>query len=275
LAKRSDIIAIFTLASLGSIAKIFGGIEFGSRALFIDALTCIANLVALALTTHFLRLSLAPPDEDHPYGHYRVALGGPFSTLLAYSFIGGIAVTELINVEPYRVSIYAAICAGLGLLLYLGAILRARSVGGALSTYAVFTWTEVFESSITIGAAVGGALLSYVIDYAGAIAITTFIFYELIKEGREFLTIISDITHPELVYKISRDLERHGFKVKYVRIRRVSHNVYQGDVTIVLDPSISLDEAHRIADKVERLLKEKYGVEVVVHVEPARSSKTR
>ncbi len=260
--------SILTLATLGAIVKIFGGFEFGSRALFIDALTCLANIVALVLTTHFLKQSLIPPDKDHPYGHRRIALGGPFSTLLAYSFVGGIAITDLVNVEPYHVSIYAAICAGLGLAFYLGAITLSKRVGGFLSTYAVFTWTEVFESSVTIIAALGGAMLSYIVDYAGAIAITAFIFYELFEEGRQFLELISDITHPQLAKEVVVELRRRGLRVKSIRLRKVSHDYYQGDVTIELDPHTTLDQAHKVADEVEKFLREKFGIEAVVHIEP-------
>ncbi|NPA97579.1 MAG: cation diffusion facilitator family transporter [Crenarchaeota archaeon] len=270
--KRYNLVyVIFALAVLGSIVKIFGGFEYGSRALFIDALTSMANLVALGLTAHFLKMSLAPPDKDHPYGHYRVALGGPFSTLIAYAFVGGIAVTDLVKVSPYHVSIYAAICAGIGLFLYLGAILLSRKLGGALSTYAVFTWTEVLESSITIAAALGGAIFSYLVDYVGAIVITAFIFYEIVEEGRKFLEMISDITQPQLIEEIVSELSKRGLRVKCVRIRRVSHSVYQGDITIELDPNTPLDKAHQVADEIENLLRNKYRVEAVVHVEPRSS----
>jgi len=260
--------ALLSLAVAGALVKILGGFIYGSKALLVDALTSMANILALALSIHFLSLSTKPPDEDHPYGHRRLALGAPLVTLMAYSFVGGVAVTELIHVAPYRISIYASYCAAIGLALYAAVIALAKRVSRYLSTYAVFTYTELIESGITIVAAVGGALLSYFIDYCGAIAITGFIFYELVEEGRSLLTKISEYAEPRLLREIAETLRSMGIDVRCVRVHSVEEGLYRGDVTIAVDPRKSVEEVHRVADEVEKILRERFGVEVVVHVEP-------
>lgn len=55
--------------------------------------------------------------------------------------------------------------------------------------------------------------------------------------------------------------------VRAVKVRK-SGSVYHADVTITVDENLTVKEAHEIADKVEKTLREVLGGEVTVHVEP-------
>ncbi|HDI02268.1 MAG TPA: cation transporter, partial [Ignisphaera sp.] len=188
------LVLIVMLSIIGGLFKILGGIIYGSKSLFVDAMTSIANTFAIIVTVYFFRISFIPPDKDHPYGHYRLALGGPITTIAAYSFVFGIALMDLIETagRSYTVSIYAPIMAVLGFVVYAIAIALAKKMGGVFTTYARFTVSELIESSTTIATSLAGALLSYLVDFAGAIALLAYLFKELVGNTREVIAHISD-----------------------------------------------------------------------------------
>ncbi len=105
-------------------------------------------------------------------------------------------------------------------------------------------------------------------DYCGAIALLIYLLYELYRSSSELLHMLSDVAPVDVAEAIARDLTSMSLEVRAIRIRRVSRDVLQGDIVIALDPRLSLEEAHRIADIVEALVRSKYGAEIVVHVEP-------
>ncbi len=263
------LVAILLFSGLGGLVKILGGILYGSRALFVDALTSIANFISIIATIYYYHKSLLPPDLDHHYGHHRLGFGGAFTTIMAYSFVAGLSVWELLSIEPYRVSPLAPVFAFLGLVFYTIAIALSKKAGEYFTPYAVFTVSELIESVTVIIASFLGSVYYYLIDYAGAFVIVGYLFYELHDIARDFIKVMSDIApEPGLVKNIRREIERIGPKVINIRLRMLRKNYYQGDVIIRVDPSMSVEEAHRIADEIERILREKYNVEVVVHIEP-------
>ncbi len=269
---RLMLAAILLFSGLGGAVKIVGGVFYGSKALFIDALTCIANFVSIIATIYYYRKSLLPPDLDHHYGHHRLGFGGAFTTIMAYSFAAGLSIWELSSLEPYRVSPMAPFYAFLGFIFYAIAIFLSKRAGEYFAPYAVFTVSELIESVTVIVASLLGSVYSYLIDYAGAVVIVGYLFYELYDIARDFIKVMSDIApEPSLVKNIRREVEEMGLKVISIRLRMIRRGYYQGDIVIRVDPSMNVEEAHRVADEVEKRLKEKYNVDVIVHVEPCVS----
>ena len=262
--------AILILSVLGGIIKIVGGVFYGSKALVVDAFTSIANIVSAILVIYFYNKAMRPPDRDHMYGHYRLTIAGPIYTVVIYSAVFGIVATELIFSfgREYVVSKYAPVMAFIGFIIYLGAIFLSKDVDISFRIYAKFTGGELIESIVTIFASLSGALLSYIIDFMGAILLSTFILYELYVSTRNIMSIVSDETSKEIIRDIEMEMSGLGVRVERIRVRRIIEDVYHGDVTVSLPPQMSVEEAHEIADEIEKTLKEKYNIDVTVHIEP-------
>jgi len=268
--RGGKLVLVVLLALGGALAKILGGVLYGSRALMVDALTSVANLLALGGTIYYYRKSLVPPDEDHHYGHYKLSLGGAFVTLITYSFVAGLAVAEILFAGEYSVDVRAPAAAAVGMLFYGGAIVVARSAGSFFAPYSVFTASELIEGATVLGASLGGALLSYAIDLAGACVITLYLFYELYDVSRDFMERVGDVAPPtSIVRKVVSEVEKiPGVKVKRLRLRYVAAGRYQGDIVVGVDPKKSVGEAHAISNKIEEVLSKRFGIDVVVHIEP-------
>ncbi len=262
-----QIILVLTLSLLGGIVKILGGILYGSKALFVDAMTCMANFVALVATIHYYRVSLIPPDEDHHFGHSRLGFGGALVSILAYSFVAGVVIVDLLSTREYTVSILAPVFAGLGFILYLGAILVAKRISYFFGPYAMFTYSELIESITVIAASLGGALYSFYIDFAGAIILTAYIFYEVYDVAKDMFHYLSDMAPPPgLLKEIKNVIESKGYNVERLRMRTILKGLYHGEAIIVVPRDMSAGDVARIIEEIVESVKKKYNVDLVISI---------
>ncbi len=259
---------LFSFSALAATFKIVGGVVYGSKSLLVDALTSIANLVALAATIMYFMRSLRPPDEDHHYGHRRLTYGGTILTLMSYSFVAGIAVTELMSPRPYSVSINAPILAVLGLVTYSVVVVLSRRWGKAFLPYSVFTVSELIESGVVIASSVAGALYSYIIDYVGAWILAAYIFYELTSITRDVIKIVSDTAPPQpTIEKIARILRELGLEPTRIRLRMVDDVTLHGDIVVRVPSSMMVIEVNDLIAEAERVIKERFNADVTIALE--------
>lgn len=261
------IMVVLVLSLLGGIVKVVGGVFYGSKALLVDALTSIANFVALLATVHYYRKSLMPPDEDHHFGHARLGFGGALVSALAYSFVAGVVVVDLSLTTTYRVSILAPVFAIAGFVFYLGAILVASRISYFFSPYTMFTVSELIESAIVISASIGGALYSFYIDYTGAIILAAYIFYEVYDVVKDMFYYLSDIAPPtRLVEGVKEVIEAKGYGVERIRVRTILKNTYHGEAVIVVPKDMSAGEVARVIRDIAGEVKKRYNVDLIITI---------
>jgi len=269
------LIALVVFSLIGGALKIYGGVIGESKSVLVDALTSIANSLAIIFVSIFFRAGLEPPDADHHYGHHRLMLGGPISMLMLYSFVAGVIILDLVSTagRDYSVGYEAPIFAAIAVIPYGLAILMARHYSLTVG-YASFTTIELIESATSIISSTCGIVVSFVIDYLGAIALTCFLFVELAKNFREVMVSISDVASQSVVDRILDNARRYGLKVDKLRVRKILENVYQGDMIVRVSSDKSLEEIHAIIDTVERDLKLS-GIDMSIHVEPSIRERRR
>jgi len=260
---RLLLILVFSLA--GGIFKIAGGIIYHSKSVLVDALTSMANLASLVLILAFMKKSSMPPDENHHFGHVRLKFGGSIFTLMAYSFVAGIALMEVLSSKAYTVSLGAPAMAALGLICYLMAIsLSKESRGGPLGYYATFTVSEVIEGITVIASSLTGAIYSYIFDYLGSIALTFYVFYELLKSFKDLTLKVSDIAPPlRIVEGIKKSFESRGLSVEELKMRYIDEKTLEGHMIIIMDKN-NMEEFEEALSEAKREAKEKYNAEIFV-----------
>jgi divalent metal cation (Fe/Co/Zn/Cd) transporter len=263
-------ITILILSIIGGAIKVVGGIFYGSKALIVDAFTSIANIIAAMLVIYYYNRARMPPDKDHMYGHHRLTIGGPIFTVVVYSTVFGIVFTDLLyNVgKEYVVSEYAPLMAFLGFIVYSIAILLSKGVDVSFKIYAKFTGGELIESIVTILASLSGAFISYLIDFTGAIILSLYIIYEIYVSVINMISVISDETSRDILNEIENELKRVGLDIERIRVRRIIENIYHGDIIVRFPAQTSVADAHIIVDEIEKALKDKYNIDITVHIEP-------
>jgi len=269
--KVSDLILVIIFSAVGGIFKVLGGVVFESKSVFVDAMTSIANLVAAVLVATYTRKSFAPADADHPYGHDRYKYSSMAATLIIYAFVLGLLTADIYGSagRPYRVSLYASLMAALGMVFYAGAIAISKRGGSAGQLYAEYTAGELIEGATTILSSLGGALLNYIIDFIGAVFLISYFAFTTVKSSIELIELIADRIEPSKLNFIKQFFESRGLKLERLRVRKYTDELIYGDAVVCLPATMSLDEVHRVVDKVEEDLK-KMHIDIVVHVEPCK-----
>lgn len=227
-------------------------------------MTSVANLLALLLAVRYWRSSLKPPDEDHHFGHYKLAFGGSITTLMIYSFVAGLVVLKLTDLREYTVSLEAPLMALLGVLCYVIAVLASSKLRGVFMHYSKFTVSELIEGVAVITSSLAGALFSYLIDYAGAVILTLYIFYELREVFSEVMEYVGDAAPSlDLTRVVKEEFNKNGLSLGNLRLRNIDGTHYQGVATVLVRPEDDIVILSKKVGKVKETL-HGLGVDLVI-----------
>ncbi|HLC01108.1 MAG TPA: cation-efflux pump [Candidatus Bathyarchaeia archaeon] len=258
--------------SLGLIVNSLAIVSDGLHAL-LDAITTVALFIAV-------KAALKPPDEDHLYGHEKFETIG--------SLIGGmilVAVALIIFYEAVMRSVQGvSVNEGLSLVGF-GAIgftfcidvfriAIFRKASHESSTTQVGLYHAVADLSSTIIAFLGFGLATlagiYWGDAIASIALGIFLSYLSLKLIRSNIMELSDTASKDMVQKIRKEiLSEHGvLKNENLRARKVGSKTFI-ETTVQVFASMSLDEAHALASRIEGNLTRAFGnVDATIHIEP-------
>ena len=265
-----DEVVVVALVAGGAAVKTYGFVASSSRALFVDAMTCIASVVAAVLFARYSIISRNPPDADHPYGHTRYLILSSILTIIIYSFVAGVSAAGLIysGTAEDLISPVATYTALAGMALYAGAVYIARRVEQAGSSLAYFSSSEILESVVTLAAVALGSTVSPLYDFGGGVVLTAFLIYGLVREARELVPYVVDYAPPELIREVEEVARGLGLEVSEVRMRAFMKGRYRGEVVVKVPADADLQRAHELADKLVKEL-ERRGICVSVHYEPS------
>jgi len=281
-AERITIVSMVVTTFMGAVESL-AGLLFGSVAFVAAGVDALADTVTSVGVIVGLRVSKRPPDAEHLYGH-RQAETLASMALAVVLFLAGIRVAYS-AVE--RLYLGAAVQATLELSLFgvlaiflLGALankkIRTGRQTGNLSVVADGYHT-LSDSASALAVLVG---LIFVrqgypqVDPIIALGISVLITWWSLRIGRDALNILMGVSPgPEVMANI-REVCRSVPGVidcHRCRARRVGSRIL-ADLHVLVDPEMSIEDAHEIATQVERRLKAKVKglASVVVHVEPHR-----
>ena len=268
--------------------KFIAGIVGHSAAMVADAVHSLSDFLTDIIVIIFVRISGKPQDKSHDYGH------GKYETL-AMTMIGvallvvaiGILYNGAVQIAawangaqleaPGTLALWAALLSiVLKEAVYHYSMVKARQ----LQSQAVEAnaWHHRSDALSSIGTAVGigGAIFLgqrwTVLDPVASVIVGAFIVkvaVDLLRNGIGDLmeqslpdAVEEEILH--LVEALPGDIHPHD-----LRTRRIG-NHYAIELHILMDGTITLNEAHDKASEVEDLLRTHYGPDthVAVHVEP-------
>jgi cation diffusion facilitator family transporter len=253
----------------------------GSLALFSDAAESVVNVVAGVAVLVSVRLSLQPPDYEHPYGHAKAeylsgALEGSMILVAALVIIYG-AVPRLVH--PVAVSRLGAgvLLSLLGSLINLGLFFRLRSVAERTQSMALYAnsrhiLTDLWTSAgVLLSIVIIGLTRWYLLDPLIAIAVALNIVREGWRVAARALAELMDTRLPEDEEKvIMQALDENPAVLGYHRLRsRGSGRSRFAEVDIFVDPRMSVKAAHELVARLEgRIIGLLPNLITTVHIEP-------
>ena len=289
--------SIYKITLVGSLVnfmlmafKFVAGILGHSSALVADAVHSLSDFATDIVVIVFVKISGKPEDDDHRYGH------GKYETLataiigLALFAVGvgllvggGTKVADVINglVLPAP-SMIALIAAAVSILAKEVLYRYTVRVGKNLNSQAVVAnaWHHRSDAFSSIGTliGVGGAIFLgekwRILDPIAAIVVSGFIIKVSIDLIKPCIDELLERSLPAETENQILDIITSFPEVSsphHLRTRRIGNHIAI-EVHIRMDGMITLEDAHTVATKVEKRLKEEFGPDthVGIHMEPVK-----
>jgi cation diffusion facilitator family transporter len=266
------------------ILKYWAGIITGSIALIADAWHTLSDSISSIVLLFGIKFSKKPADKDHPFGHGRYELVtaltiGAILGLIGYSFLLG-SVEKLIDHETAQFGLAAIVVTILSILGKEGLAQYSFFIGRKSNNKAVTAdaWhhrSDAITSIIILMGILFGSRFWW-IDGVLGIIVSVFIFYVSYKICSEAINRLLGEKPDEATLGQIRDI---SFQIanRDLYLHHIHIHTYgdHKEITfhIRLPSEMTLEEAHRIATRIERRILEELNIQATIHMEPLHDLK--
>ncbi len=262
-------------------AKLVAALLTGSMSLLSEALHSATDIVASALAYVGVRAASAPPDERHPYGHGKIetlaGFGESILLFLMVLYLIGEGIHRLLQgvvLESLELGLAVMSLSTLTSLLIGQYVLRVgrRTRSLALLSNGQHLMVDFWTSAGVLLALLLIRLTGWTpLDPLLAIGIALWLLRGAWRLATQaFHELIDQRLPDEEIAHIDRVIRSDARVISYhnLRTRRAGAMRYI-DLHIVVPADWSLQQAHAVADELEkRLERELSPAEVVIHVDP-------
>lgn len=287
-AKRRASALSLTYNVLFTAAKLVAALLTGSMSLLSEALHSATDIVASTLAYVGVRAASAPPDERHPYGHGKIeTLAGFGESILLFMmvlYLIGEGIHRLIRgveLQSLELGLAVMTLSTLSSLLVGQYVLRVgrRTRSLALLSNGQHLMVDFWTSVSVLVALLLIRLTGWTpIDPILAIGIALWLLRGAWRLATQaFHELIDQRLPNEEMDHIDRVIRADPRVISYHNLRtRRSGAMRYIDLHIVVPADWSLQQAHAVADELEkRLERELAPAQVVIHVDPYDPAKAR
>ena len=268
-----------------SLMKLIAGIVAHSGAMISDAVHSASDVFSTIVVIIGIRFASKESDKEHPYGHERLECVAAIVLAMVLFMTGlGIGMDAFRNIVsgdygnlqvPGVLALIAALVSIVSKeAMYWYTRYHAKKIdSGALMADAWHHRSDAFSS---IGALVGiaGARMGYpVMDAIASLVIFLFIMkasFDIFKDAMDKMVDHScdDETEKEIFDCVMKNQNVRG--IDLLKTRKFGNKIYV-DMEIQADGSITLQEAHDIAERVHDQIEMEFPKvkHIMVHVNPA------
>jgi len=280
--KKAEKGALISIAAyiVVSAAKLLIGRFANSEALWADGLNNATDIIASIAVLIGLRVAQKPADKEHKYGHWKAENVASLVTSLIMLAVGAqvliSSIQTIIAGETESPDMVAAIVGIVSAILMYGVYFYNKNLAAAVKSSALLAaakdnrsdaWTSIGTAIAIFAASFGLGWL----DSLTAIVVAILILKTAIDIFRESVFSLSDGFDDALVLQYEQAIATlpEVMSVKSIRGRMYGANVFV-DVVIAMEKTLTVEESHRVADEIERMLAERFQVfDTDVHIEPA------
>ena len=271
-----SVIAAFFLTGF----KLVIGLLTGSLGLLSEALHSGLDLVAAVITWFSVRISDTPPDKNHHYGHGKIenfsALIETFLLLITCAWIIYEAIHRLMSGNTrIEVNIFSYIVVLTSIAIDIArsrALYRvARKYNSqALEADALHFSTDIWSSAVVLLGLILAQFELYFADSVAALAVALIVLGVSWKLGKRATDMLLDRTPAALVAQLESLLDQAKGILRYHDLKvRTSGAENFIEVTIHVQPGLSIEKAHSISNRLEKTITETIPRSYVhVHIEP-------
>lgn len=269
---------IFNLILFGF--KIAVGVLSSSISVIADAVNNLSDAASSAVTLFGFKMSKKPADKEHPFGHARVEYMSSAVIAIVILLIGAellkSSVENIINPEAVLISPVTLIVLAVAILVKLFMAGFYRKVGKRINSVSLFasatdSRNDVFMTAgVLIGAAVQYIFKVEIDGYIGAV-VAVFILvsgFSILKDSLS--PLLGEAPSEELIDSIYGEIV--GYEGVLGIHDLVVHSYGPARIFATVHVEMSAKEnslfCHGVLDNIERNVKKKLGVDLVIHLDP-------
>ncbi len=260
--------------------KLTAGVIAGSVAMIADAANNFSDAASSVITLIGFRLAGQKPDKEHPFGHGRIeyVAGLIVSVLIIFMGfeLGRSSIEKIISPSPAEFS-YAAVGVLAAAILvkvwlfYFNRKIAKRINSSSIAATATDSLSDVIATSVVLAALIGGQYTDFPIDGVAGLVVALFIF----KSG---WGAVKSTQAPLLGRPMSKELAKEidALALEHENILGIHDLIYHdygpGRAIVSFHAEVPADgdlmQTHEMIDHIEREIREKFGIEAVVHMDP-------
>lgn len=262
------------------VLKLIFGILSNSISIIGDAINNLTDLGSSIITFIGFKLSNKPADEEHPYGHQRIEYITSLIISIIIIVVGielfSTSITKIINNDQANYSYVTLIVLIISLFAKLYLAYFNKSIGKTINSNALLAVgkdaiNDVVSTFFILISAVLSILFNLNLDGIMGIVVACFICFSGISLVKETIDpLIGEKVDNELVKKILQEIDSEENILGY---HDVMCHCY-GPTKIFMSLHAEVDSSkdiiflHEIIDNIELLIKQKYNIELVIHMDP-------
>ncbi len=274
------------------VAKLLIGIFAGSIAIIGDSFNNLSDMGSSAITLFGIHMASKPADEDHPYGHERIEyISSLFVSifiiligfeLLTESFTNFIAGLTLYTAMNYSVATIIVLVISILIKLWQG--IFNKKIGKLINSLPLeATASDSINDMISTSTILIATIISMIfpkislfgyyisLDSLMGIFVAVFIIVSGVKLIFETINPLIGIgPDSEFVKKIITDIEAFDgvFGIHDVICHMYGPTTCFMSVHVEVDSLSNINVSHDLIDNIERIIKEKHHIELVIHMDP-------
>lgn len=280
--KKAELGAVISIAAyiLVSAMKLVVGNLANSEALRADGLNNFTDILASIAVLIGLRISQKPADAEHRYGHWKAenvaSLVTSFIMLLVGMQVLYSSILSVVNKKTEAPDMIAAIVGIVSAVIMYGVYFFNKRLSEEVKSPGLLAAAKDNRSDAwtSIGTAIAVFAASFNLgwlDSTAAIVVALLILKTAVDIFKDSVFSLSDGFDQKQLDQYNEAINhiQQVQSVKSIKGRSYGANIYL-DVTVTMNPDLTVKESHDIADQIEQLLQEEFQVfETDVHIEPS------
>ena len=269
------------LSNIGLFAVKFAvGMLIRSMAVTADAFNNLSDAASSIMSIIGIHMSSKPADREHPFGHGRMEY---VTALIIAAVILEVGLSfakqsyaKIVSPEPMKTSLAAVVLLALSVCVKLWLSFFNRKVGDATDSKVMkATSADALMDAVTTGV----TILSYGIFFAfginidgwAGLLVSALVIWAAVGIVRDTLEpLIGQEADPDISRRVTELVRKEKGVISTHDL--VLHNYgptsTMGTIHAELSKHLSLEEAHSIADRAEKVVMKQLGIQLVVHVDP-------
>lgn len=275
----AGIVGLIINLSLSAL-KLIIGLTISSIAVTADAFNNLSDATSSIITIVGFKLSNAPPDKKHPYGHGRIeyltALMIAFMVMIVgFQFVKS-SFNRIINPEPIKFEWLSLVLLLISVFVKIWLSFFNKNLGNkissaALKATAIDALGDVVITSVIALSLILSLVTDFPIDgYVGLLVSILILYSGFILVKETISPLIGEAPDAELIKAINEGVLSYDYILGVHDL--IVHNYGPGKTMATIDVEIPADidlvTIHNVVDQAERELSKKHDLYLVIHMDP-------